>query len=190
VDRFGSVLDLVDISGTRRAEGRSHVMSTSILKRKRAPSPQPVEDTPVLSHAAKRKQKRALLDEPTTVSKKQKEEEGVSTPVKRQNSIWVGNLSYKTTQESLRRFFDAVGEITRVHLPTKPGNAPPGESARRENKGCGSLCYSLCRPFFYDLDRSFAYVDFATLEAKKAAVVMTESPLDGRRLLIKDGACT
>jgi RNA recognition motif-containing protein len=80
----------------------------------------------------------------------------------------VGNLSYKTTQESLRRFFDAVGEITRVHLPTKPGNAPPGESARRENKG-------------------FAYVDFATLEAKKAAVVMTESPLDGRRLLIKDG---
>ncbi|KAH9062654.1 hypothetical protein EDB87DRAFT_246544 [Lactarius vividus] len=151
--------------------GPSDVMSPSSLKRKRAPSPQPVEDSPVLSHAAKRKQKRALLNEPTTVSKNQKEKEGVSTPVKRQNSIWVGNLSYKTTQESLRRFFDGVGEITRVHLPTKPGKAPPGESASPENRG-------------------FAYVDFATLEAKNAAIVMTESPLDGRRLLIKDGACT
>ncbi|SRR6266702_2649556 len=112
-------------------------MSPSSLKRKRAPSPRPVEDTPVLSHAAKRKQKRALLNESTTTSKKQKEEEDVSTPVKRQNSIWVGNLSYKTTQESLRRFFDGVGEITRVNLPTKPGKALPGEPARRENRGCG-----------------------------------------------------
>jgi hypothetical protein len=36
---------------------------------------------------------------------------------------------------------------------------------------------------------SFAYVDFATPEAKNAAIVMSESPLEGRRLLIKDGAC-
>jgi RNA recognition motif-containing protein len=36
---------------------------------------------------------------------------------------------------------------------------------------------------------SFAYVDFATPEAKNAAILMTESPLEGRRLLIKDGAC-
>jgi len=34
---------------------------------------------------------------------------------------------------------------------------------------------------------SFAYVDFATPEAKQVAITMTESPLDGRRLLIKDG---
>ena len=34
----------------------------------------------------------------------------------------------------------------------------------------------------------FAYVDFTTLEAKKVAIAMSESPLDGRRLLIKDGA--
>ena len=163
-------------------------MSPSSLKRKRAPSPQPVEDTPVLSHAAKRKQKRALLGESTTVSKEPKEGEDGSSPVKRQNSIWVGNLSYKTTQESLRRFFDGVGEITRVHLPTKPGKAAPGESARRENRGCGSVF--LPSRSFYDQPHSFAYVDFATLEAKEAAIVMTESPLDGRRLLIKDGTCS
>ena len=129
--------------------------SPSRLKRKRAPSPQLVEDTQVLSHAAKRKQKKALLGESTTVSEKQKEEEDVSTPVKRQNSIWVGNLSYKTTHESLRRFFDGVGEITRVHLPTKPGKTAPGESARRENRGCGPLCHSLCHAFFYDLRSQF-----------------------------------
>jgi hypothetical protein len=31
-------------------------------------------------------------------------------------------------------------------------------------------------------------VDFATPEAKNAAILMSESPLEGRRLLIKDGA--
>jgi hypothetical protein len=36
---------------------------------------------------------------------------------------------------------------------------------------------------------SFAYVDFATPEAKNAAILMSESHLEGRRLLIKDGAC-
>ncbi|KAH9965888.1 hypothetical protein BC827DRAFT_1125129 [Russula dissimulans] len=154
------------------------------LKRKRDPSPVPsdktsdsdsepgqTEDLPVLSHAAKRKQKKADLKEAipsAPATKKQKKEEGASGLVQRQNSVWVGNLCYKTTPESLRRFFDGVGEITRVHLPTKLGNASPGELARRENRG-------------------FAYVDFATPEAKEAAILMTESPLEGRRLLIKDG---
>jgi RNA recognition motif-containing protein len=40
--------------------------------------------------------------------------------------------------------------------------------------------YSLVRP-------SYAYVDFATPEAKKAAIAMSELNLFGRRLLIKDG---
>jgi hypothetical protein len=38
------------------------------------------------------------------------------------------------------------------------------------------------------LNNSFAYVDFAKLDAKKVAITMSESHLDGRRLLIKDGA--
>jgi hypothetical protein len=37
------------------------------------------------------------------------------------------------------------------------------------------------------LSDSFAYVDFATPDAKKAAITMSEMPLEGRRLLIKDG---
>lgn len=34
----------------------------------------------------------------------------------------------------------------------------------------------------------FAYVDFETPEAKKAAIARSEQPLIGRKLLIKDGA--
>ena len=36
---------------------------------------------------------------------------------------------------------------------------------------------------------SFAYVDFATPDAKTIAITLSENPLDGRRLLIKDGVC-
>lgn len=125
----------------------------------------------MLSRAAKRKERKAVLKKalPTeSPAKKEKKEGQASRPLKRENSIWVGNLSYKTTPESLRRFFDGVGEVTRVHLPTKLGKASPGDPARRENRG-------------------FAYVDFATPEAKNAAILMSESHLEGRRLLIKDG---
>lgn len=116
--------------------------TTSRLKRKRDPSSdsssgsEPGQDVAVLSHAAKRKQKKALSKEAVpTESSTKKKEEGASRLVKRENSIWVGNLCYKTTPESLRRFFDGVGEITRVHLPTKLGKASPGDPARRENRG-------------------------------------------------------
>ena len=34
---------------------------------------------------------------------------------------------------------------------------------------------------------SFAYVDFATPDAKLAAITLSERNLEGRRLLIKDG---
>ena len=175
--------------------------AASGLKRKRDPSPdstdtsssselEPTEDVPVLSHAAKRKQKKASLKEsvPEKSPTKKHKKEDISGPLKRQNSVWVGNLCFKTTPESLKRFFDGVGEITRVHLPTKLGKAAPGEPARRENRGCDSTAATavICSP----LAGSFAYVDFATPDAKKAAIAMSEQPLEGRRLLIKDGACT
>lgn len=93
-------------------------------------------------------------------------------PVKRQNSIWVGNLSFKTTPEALRAFFDGCGEITRVNMPMKPPSAATskwkGTGGGRENKG-------------------FAYVDFATPDGKVVAITLSEGHLDGRKLLIKDG---
>jgi RNA recognition motif-containing protein len=143
------------------AMGSKSSPAVSNLTRKREPSPESdkssepeqTEDVPVLSHAAKRKQKKVPLKEATPAkspAKKQKKEEDASRPAKRQNSIWVGNLSYKTTPESLRRFFDGVGEITRVHLPTKLGKASPGESAKRENRGCASTATDLFCFVFVD----------------------------------------
>ena len=97
----------------------------------------------MLSHAAKRKERKAVSKKALakeSPAKKEKKEGHDSRPLKRENSIWVGNLCYKTTPESLRRFFDGVGEVTRVHLPTKLGKASPGDHppARRENRGCAS----------------------------------------------------
>lgn len=61
---------------------------------------------------------------------------------KRQNSVWVGNLSFKTTPDALRKFFDGVGEITRVHMPMKMASAGPGaRGAVKENRGSVCLLY-------------------------------------------------
>ncbi|KAG6850917.1 hypothetical protein H0H93_006743 [Arthromyces matolae] len=132
---------------------------------------------PVLSHADRRKQrkaeKRKANDEEEDISdkttkKKRKVENGkpVSVPAgQRKNSIWVGNMSFKTTQEDLKEFFKDVGEVVRIFMPTKPGANP---AMKPENRG-------------------FAYVDFATEDAKTAAIARSEKPLIGRKLLIKDG---
>lgn len=139
-------------SSSSSVSSRSTSRSTppvSKLKRKRdvspdsssSPEPGRREDVPVLSHAAKRKERKAVLKKALSTkspTKKEEKEGQASRSLKRENSIWVGNLSYKTTPESLRRFFDGLGEVTRVHLPTKLGKSSPGD-ARRENRGCGAI---------------------------------------------------
>ncbi|KAH8105978.1 hypothetical protein BXZ70DRAFT_917633 [Cristinia sonorae] len=138
------------------------------------------DDTPVLSHAERRRQKKKQIkgsttepntgpsDRPKKSTKVKNTAELVPSKVpKRQNSIWVGNLSFKTTPESLKKFFEGCGEITRVHMPMKLASGARG-GAVKENRG-------------------FAYVDFATPDQKTVAIALSENHLDGRRLLIKDG---
>ncbi|KAI0638036.1 hypothetical protein C8Q77DRAFT_1088986 [Trametes polyzona] len=142
-----------------------------------------VSDTPVLSHAEKRRQKKkeersskkgaASTEDSDKKKGKSKVKNTAELPPskvpKRQNSVWVGNLSFKTTLASLRNFFDGVGEITRIHMPMKMvTGSPQDKRPRQENRG-------------------FAYVDFATPDAKAVAITLSEKPLEGRRLLIKDG---
>ena len=108
------------------------------------------EQEPVLSHAEKRRQKKkaehtAKKDtRPVSdvLSKKGKEkmkntaELPPSKLPKRQNSIWVGNLSFKTTPASLRAFFEGAGEVTRIHLPMKMAQGgPESKGPRKENRG-------------------------------------------------------
>lgn len=146
-------------------------------------------DVPVLSHAEQRRQKRREKQEKLgQPAKKRKLPDGsaaatTGAPAKRQNSVWVGNLTFKTTPEALTEFFKEVGEITRIHMPMKaPGQAP---NVRPENRGCGALILKPVDTVF--IYRSYAYVDFTTPEAQKAAIALSEQNLFGRRLLIKDG---
>ncbi|KAK6906551.1 hypothetical protein I203_100536 [Kwoniella mangroviensis CBS 8507] len=91
---------------------------------------------------------------------------------KRQNSIWIANLSFKTTVESLTEFFEkniteaggaGNGSITRINMPKK--NSREGFA---QNKG-------------------FAYVDFKSPELQALAVGLSEKFFEGRKVLIKKG---
>ena len=90
----------------------------------------------VLSHAEQRRQKKRELKAAKAievVAKKRKLNDGSAAETssssrvpkeakpKRQNSVWVGNLSYATTRDALKQFFDGVGEITRINIPQRPG---------------------------------------------------------------------
>ncbi|KAH8113327.1 RNA-binding domain-containing protein [Phellopilus nigrolimitatus] len=126
------------------------------------------EEVRVLSHKEQRrlKKKQKLADETSADpsnsteaarTKEKKDKTGKDVLPKRQNSVWVGNLTFRTTPDMMRTFFEGVGEITRVHMPMKSvlGGAGP-KVAKAENRG----------PLLSHL---------------------SEKNLDGRRLLIKDG---
>ncbi|PVU97054.1 hypothetical protein BB561_000793 [Smittium simulii] len=80
------------------------------------------------------------------------------TPKKRTApGIWIGNLNYETSRESLIRFFKRVATPTRVKLSF---------IHKEKNKG-------------------FAYVDFETEELADQACDLSEQTLDDRVVLIK-----
>lgn len=140
------------------------------------------------ARAARKRQKKGLPELPPKITKPDKpkkhdsddeEEEGEKKekkeekkPKQRMNSVWIGNLSFRTTAESLKAYLEkgitekggvGHGAVTRVNLPKKPGK---GEFA--PNKG-------------------FAYVDFATPELQDLGVALSETFFEGRKLLIKKG---
>ena len=92
-------------------------------------------------------------------------------PIKRSPfGIWIGNLPFFVTAQELRNFLTGDSEnmidssdITRIHLPA----GPPRNGSKHQNKG-------------------FAYIDFQTAVAVKAALNLSEKLLGGRRVLIKN----
>jgi RNA recognition motif-containing protein len=87
--------------------------------------------------------------------------------------VWVGNLPWSATKETLRTFLTEESEIkdadiTRVHMP------PPKTAPRPEWRGAKPQ------------NRGFAYVDFSTQLAMYSAIALTETKMDGRPLLIKN----
>ena len=90
------------------------------------------------------------------------------------HSVWVGNLPFAATKTMLTDFFTTNSEprigkeaITRIHMPAPSNAATTREKMKPMNKG-------------------FAYVDFANLEAFTAALALTETLLGSRNLLIKN----
>ncbi len=90
-----------------------------------------------------KKEQQKLKAQPAAESKTQKRKKSVGADVsapgsnaKRQNSVWVGNLSYKTTVDDLKAFFADAGEATRINMPTK---VLPGPGRKFENRGCAYL---------------------------------------------------
>ncbi|KAK3307989.1 uncharacterized protein B0T15DRAFT_92650 [Chaetomium strumarium] len=90
--------------------------------------------------------------------------------------VWIGNLPFTTTKADLRKWLvDNSGgsiteeSITRIHMPTtkKPVVGAGPKKTASENRG-------------------FAYVDFASFDANVAAIALSETELNGRKLLIKD----
>ncbi|KAJ4304654.1 Nucleolar protein 13 [Kalmusia sp. IMI 367209] len=88
-------------------------------------------------------------------------------------SVWIGNLPWSATKDSLRTFLTENAEIknediTRIHMPApKAPPRPNWTDAKPQNKG-------------------FAYVDFSTQLAMYSAIALTETRMDRRPLLIKN----
>jgi hypothetical protein len=100
----------------------------------------------VLSHAAQRRAKKRKLkdaqasdtagDETSSkrASKGQSKSNDKTAQPVRQNSVWVGNLSFKTTEAQLKEFFAEAGEVSRIHMPKK-SLVGHGRGMRGENRG-------------------------------------------------------
>lgn len=122
------------LSSESSASGQLELLPTTTRsnKRKRDVNTNEGEsDPPVLSHASLRKQKKLVDGASQPVPK------STVVPVpgsqKRQHSIWVGNLSFKTSETDIREFFQFAGEVTRIHLPSKV--ADRSQHGKPQNRG-------------------------------------------------------
>jgi len=76
------------------------------------------------------------------------------------NRLYVGNLSFNTTQETLQATFSAQGEVREVAMPTDRESGQP---------------------------RGFAFVTMATAQAASAAIAaLNGTMLDGRTLKVNE----
>jgi RNA recognition motif-containing protein len=76
------------------------------------------------------------------------------------NNLYVGNLSYNTTEDGLRQAFAAYGEVTRVNIITDRETGRP---------------------------RGFGFVEMATDEEAQAAIeALNGKDLDGRQIRVAE----
>ncbi|KAL0261690.1 Nucleolar protein 13 [Diplodia seriata] len=90
------------------------------------------------------------------------------------HGVWIGNLPWSGTRDTIREFFakhaGIAGErITRIHMPAPDKAAVANMRFKPHNRG-------------------FAYVDFDGADAVKAAIEASETLMGGRAILIKDAS--
>ena len=159
----------------------------AVKKRKAEPLPEELEidiDLPEpVSKKASRKAKKLKstsaendgeesATEAKSKSKSKPNEEDKKTEKRSEYGVWIGNLPWSATKDSLRTFLTEHTEIpgdqiTRIHLP--PPTKPPNPNWT-----------------FKPLNKGFAYVDFSTELAMYSAIALTETKMDRRPLLIKN----
>ncbi|GAB7358629.1 hypothetical protein MBLNU230_g3859t1 [Neophaeotheca triangularis] len=87
--------------------------------------------------------------------------------------IWIGNLPWSAKQEDIRQFFTEkasipANAITRCYAPPpRAENVDPKRALKPQNRG-------------------FAYVDFSNKELRDKAIELSDTLLNGRKVLIKD----
>ncbi|KAL8305129.1 hypothetical protein RB600_008150 [Gaeumannomyces tritici] len=117
---------------------------------------------------------------------------GSSKKERSKYGVWIGNLRFTTTRVDLFRWLvessgGAIAEdaITRVNLPlSKLKREGRGEGGSGDAAAAGQQQQQQQAP--PRENKGFAYVDFATFEACIAAIALSESEMNGRKLLIKD----
>ena len=130
------------------------------------------------SKKAKRQAKKEKKERKARAANGEPEEKpaaAVEPPAPGQRSeygIWIGNLPWSATKDTLRTWFEDQGiddkSITRLHMPPPP-----------EEKGPS-------RPGFKPLNKGFAYVDFLGLPELELALALSEKLMGGRKVLIKN----
>jgi RNA recognition motif-containing protein len=130
------------------------------------------------SKKAKRQAKKEKKERKARAANGEPEEKPVAAvepPAPGQRSeygIWIGNLPWSATKDTLRTWFEDQGiddkSITRLHMPPPP-----------EEKGPS-------RPGFKPLNKGFAYVDFLGLPELELALALSEKLMGGRKVLIKN----
>ena len=101
-------------------------------------------------------------------------EEAEAKPARSEFGVWIGNLSYDTSKEDLVRFITAktasFGEEG-DHVPVEEKDITRVNLPKKENKIKG-----------------FAYVDLPSAKHVDSVVSLSESVLNGRKLLIKNSS--
>lgn len=152
-------------------------------KRKREALPDEIEIDVNLPEPPSKKEARKAKKTKTTptsstngaelsTSKAEQQDEDKKAGKRSQYGVWIGNLPWSATKDTLRKWIVESaeiqdGEITRVHMPAPKKPAPPHFRNKPMNQG-------------------FAYVDFATELAMYSGIALTEQKMDGRALLIKN----